>query len=298
MTTTTAMTSTPKVIVAPTKVAVPKVLCEFIAQLAQEAIQARGRFTIALSGGSLPSFLAALVELDNNSISNKMQWSSWHVLLADERVVPLDSEDSNLGSLQAHFLSKVDIPPSQIYGISQTILSKERDCMETAASLIAIDYEQTLKNVLKGNDNSNDNDDNLMLDLAVLGFGPDGHTCSLFPGHALLQEMSLWVAPIMDSPKPPPYRITLTFPVLNHHTRHIVVCGAGPSKYDILHQVWAETNELVDDEEEKVGVGGGVGGVKILQGTLAQPPPFPCAMVTPLESLTWVADADALTGGQ
>jgi 6-phosphogluconolactonase len=84
--------------------------------------------------------------------------------------------------------------------------------------------------------------------------GPDGHTCSLFPGHALLNETAIWVAPITDSPKPPPCRITLTLPVINH-AHKIAFVAAGETKKDIL-------KTIMEDPEQGlpcslVNIGGG-----------------------------------------
>lgn len=80
----------------------------------------------------------------------------------------------------------------------------------------AADYETKLREAFGSVDGADAGERLPCFDAALLGVGPDGHTCSLFPSHALLEENSKWVAHIMDSPKPPPERVTLTYPVLNN----------------------------------------------------------------------------------
>ena len=76
-----------------------------------------------------------------------------------------------------------------------------------------------------------------IFDLLLLGCGPDGHTCSLFPGHPLLRETDAWVAPIEDSPKPPRKRITLTLPVVTHAVK-VAFVATGGGKKDIMMRIF------------------------------------------------------------
>jgi 6-phosphogluconolactonase len=264
-------------IVAKSKEDLPSHLTALIAGLASQSIQTRGAFTVALSGGSLPSFLTSLHDAFGDEGA---QWDKWHILLADERCVPETDADSNLGSIREKFLASTQIPSSQIYGIDQEMLSNG----ETTEA-IAIDYEQKLQVVLKKSGG--------YLDLAVLGFGPDGHTCSLFPNHSLLQESTKLVAAITDSPKPPPNRITLTFPVLNNYTRSVIICGAGESKRPILDKVIVSMSTS-EDESYRIPNGN-----KYNVSIQRNPAPFPCAMVEPSvslseSSLTWIVDSQAI----
>lgn len=269
-----------KMLIAPSKADVGSVLCSPIVSSCKSAMASRGAFSIALSGGSLPAFLQALPDAFSKAGVDP-QWDKWHVLLADERCVVVTDAESNLGAIQKNFTSKVPIPESQVYGIDESLLNKS-----TAA--VAAHYEKNIVVPLLEKCGGK-------LDCTVLGFGPDGHTCSLFPGHALLEEKSCLVAPIEDSPKPPPCRITLTFPVLNEMSRQIIFCGAGAGKAPILKAVFGDAVELSNDD-----IGTKVDGAKAVELVMNDPAPYPCGMVRTNkggESLIWVADTDATKEG-
>ena len=260
-----------KVYVASSKAEVPATLNPIIVDICLESLKARDVFTIALSGGSLPSFLSSLPKVFASRDVDP-QFAKWHVLLADERCVPETDGDSNLGALNKVLFSQIpDIPKSQIYGIDESLLGSG----DGSTKAIAKAYEPVVTKVLDLSGGK--------LDLAVLGFGPDGHTCSLFPGHALLDEYSTLVASIEDSPKPPPKRITLTLKCLNERTRHAIFCGAGASKTPILDAVFSQTKASAENNEYYYST-------KMVNN----PAPYPCAMVSPLQSLTWVVDQDAM----
>lgn len=143
---------------------------------------------------------------------------------SDERLVPLEHADSNYALCKQEFLSHVPIPQANIHTINTELL----DDAEEAADA----YEKDLIKRFAQKDSARFP----VFDLIMLGMGPDGHTCSLFPGHELLNESDRWIAPIENSPKPPPRRITFTFPVLNHAAK-VAFVATGEGKQEMLHLV-------------------------------------------------------------
>jgi len=191
-----------KVHVFPGKPQIGASLAEHVAKISEQAIKERGRVLVAISGGSLPKILASgLVQDDGSptSIAQRIEWDKWHIFFADERVVPLDDKDSNFKACNEVMFSKVSS--------SETFLSQIHTIEMGTPTKVAAAYQIELQEALKSSENA--------FDLILLGMGPDGHTASLFPGHELLKESTLLVASIDNSPKLPPKRITLTYPVIN-----------------------------------------------------------------------------------
>ncbi|CAD6566558.1 MAG: suppressor of los1-1 [Tremellales sp. Tagirdzhanova-0007] len=196
-------------------------LANFLVKAQRDAVDKRGKFTIALSRGSLAANLRGLVGQEN------VQWDKWEVFFCDEAAVPLSSEHSNYHSNYLSFLSTVPIPPSQIHTIDPSLLS---DLDE-----LADEYEKQLVGHFAASNAAR----YPVFDLMLLGMGPDGETCSLFPGHEILSERDAWVSYIEDAPRGPKARITMTLPVLTHCYRAVFVVS-GKEKAEMLHTILDE----------------------------------------------------------
>jgi 6-phosphogluconolactonase len=188
---------------------------EEVIRSATDAVAQRGRFTIALSGGSTPRNLYTLIAAN---ASATLPWDQMFFFWGDERHVPQDSPDSNYRMAQEALLSKVPVPPANIFPVP----AENPEAAEI--------YEQTLRKffaVAPG--------EFPRFDLILLGMGPDGHTASLFPETPALQEKSRlvvanWVEKLGSS------RITFTLPLLNA-ARRVAFLVSGTDKAAALHEV-------------------------------------------------------------
>ncbi|KAJ8915795.1 hypothetical protein NQ315_004607, partial [Exocentrus adspersus] len=210
------------VIVLENKDEVIQKLCALIETTAINSIKEKEVFNIGLSGGSLASFLTTGLP------KIKTDFSKWRIFFCDERVVPVDDPDSTFGLYKSKLVDSkvIDLKEDQFITIKQGISAEE------AAS----DYAQQIRKYFP-------NSTLPKFDMLLLGMGPDGHTCSLFPGHSLLNERTKWVAFLTDSPKPPPSRITLTFPVINN-AKVCVFAVCGKEKAEVVKRILTDKEDL------------------------------------------------------
>jgi 6-phosphogluconolactonase len=188
---------------------------EFASQ-ATAAVRSRGRFTVALSGGSTPISLYSLL-----ATRASLPWDKICFFFGDERHVSPDNPESNYRMARESLLSRVPIPSENIFRVP----AENPDANKAAEA-----YEQTLRkffNPAPGNFPR--------FDMILLGMGPDGHTASLFPGTAALQEKNRWVVSNRVE-KFKTDRLTLTLPVLNSAAL-VMFLVSGQDKAGILKDV-------------------------------------------------------------
>ncbi len=191
---------------------------EEVVRAANDAVAQRGRFTIALSGGSTPRNLFNLLATNARTV---LPWDRMFFFWGDERHVPPTDPESNYRMADESLLSKVPVLPANVFRIA----AENPDAAAAAAA-----YEQTLQKSFALSPGQFP-----IFDLILLGMGPDGHTASLFPGTAGLQERSRlvianWVEKFKTN------RITLTLPVLNA-ARCVTFLVSGTDKASALHAV-------------------------------------------------------------
>jgi len=189
-----------------------------ILELGVEAIEARGEFHLALSGGSTPRALYRC--LGAPAMQRRLDWQRVHLWFGDERCVPPDHADSNYRMAREALIDHIPIDPGNVHRMEGELSPEEG----------AQRYEEALA-ILPRNAAGDP-----VFDLILLGLGPDGHIASLFPGSPALSVhdrsvTSLHVAR-MDS-----WRLTLTLPVLNN-ARHLMVVVSGEKKADVLRHLF------------------------------------------------------------
>lgn len=221
---------------------------------AREAITDHGQFSVALSGGSTPQETYSLLAQQQGDPATRLPWEKIHIFFGDERHVPPTHHDSNFRMANESMLSKIPIPPQNIHRIQA----------ELDAAVAASKYEEDLRNFFSTANPWP------RFDLIMLGVGPCGHTASLFPDTTALNENSRWVVANWVG-KLNSYRITFTFPVINH-AAEVMFQVAGDDKSAILKEVFRQDKGSQDSKEEE----------------------YPCQRVQPVSGrLLWIIDKDA-----
>ena len=209
--------------IVPDSAALSRACAEEFSRCALAAIAERGRFCVALSGGNTPRGVNA--ELAARS-KDSLPWEKIFVFFGDERHVPPEDPESNYRMARESLLSKVPIPEENVHRI----------LAELPAPAAAVQYEMDMRTFFRLPAGTWPK-----FDLIFLGLGDDGHTASLFPGSEALKEQSrIVIANWVD--KFNAYRITFTYPVLNH-AEQVAFMVSGKSKAQIVKEIFNSSAE-------------------------------------------------------
>jgi 6-phosphogluconolactonase len=198
----------------------------FILEIGQEAIRTKGRFFIALSGGTTPERLYRV--LTSSAFADRFDWSRTTFFFSDERCVPPSDPRSNFALAHNALFTPLRIVPSQIYRMA----GESRDPQAAAQ-----EYEQQLRLTTKTSQSAQPS-----LDLILLGLGEDGHTASLFPGAPVLRDRQRLIA-ATQSPKDPPNRLTMTLAAINKASV-VLFLATGTGKAGVVRAILDPKTEV------------------------------------------------------
>ena len=197
----------PEIHILPTPEQVSDAAARYVAALAEQVARRRGRFAIALSGGSTPKTLYE--RLASDPVRSRMPWQAWEVFFGDERCLPPCDEQSNYRMAHQALLNRVSIPEAQVHRVRG----------ESPPAAAALAYEEEIVAVLGSPP---------AFDLVLLGVGEDGHTASLFPGDPSVEEgQRLVTTSRLDGPGVP--RVTFTLRLINA-AREVAFLATGAGK--------------------------------------------------------------------
>jgi 6-phosphogluconolactonase len=206
--------------ISPTPAAVAQAAAQLFADSVSAAVQSRGRARIAISGGTTPKAMFALLADPAQPFLKQIPWDKLDLYWVDERCVPPTDADSNYRMTNEALLSKVPLPADRIHRMEG----------ELDPAVAAARYESTIRNTFKL-----EGAETPTFDLILLGMGDDGHTASLFPHTEAINDLTDIVT-ANHVPQKDTWRITLTWPVINQG-REVVFLIEGAAKAQVLHDV-------------------------------------------------------------
>ena len=201
--------------VFPTSAATLHALADYFVAAAGRAVAARGRFVVALSGGSSPRQLYELLAAP--AYRGQVAWERVYFFFGDERNVPQTSPDSNYRMAQTALLDPLSITPAQVFAVDTRLPPAEAAAQYDAA--VAAFF----------------GDEKAAFDLVLLGLGDNAHTASLFPHTPVLHEQAAGVQAVW-LPVEQVFRITFTAPLINQ-ARAVAFLVYGAGKAEAVHQI-------------------------------------------------------------
>ena len=186
-------------------------------EISSQAIEDRGSFTAALSGGKTPVEFYKRLAASRNTLS----WDMTYLFLVDERFVPPSHRESNYGLIERYLLSHVNISDANVHRLQTEGITLEESARR---------YEEDIRSFFRIEGGSVP-----QFDLIILGIGEDGHTASLFPGTGLLRVTERLALPVTAG-RVPAHRISLSLPVLTNG-RQIMFLVTGANKARVVKEI-------------------------------------------------------------